>query len=41
MNIATDPNHGFLDAILYYMYEREQAANDFGCNCALEIEGWL
>ena len=39
MNVATDPNHGFLYAILYY--EREQAENDFGCNCELEIEGRL
>jgi hypothetical protein len=35
MNMATDPNLGFLDAILYL--EREQVENDL----VLEITGWL
>jgi hypothetical protein len=29
MNMATDPNLEFLNAILYL--EREQVENDFGC----------
>jgi hypothetical protein len=36
--MATDPNLGFLDVILYL--EREQVENDFECRCELEIEGW-
>jgi hypothetical protein len=39
MNMATDPNLGFLDAIS--CREREQVENDFGFQCELEIEGWL
>ena len=37
--MATDPNLGFLDAILYR--EREQVENDFGFQIELEIEGCL
>jgi hypothetical protein len=36
--MATDPNLGFLNAILYL--EREQVENAFECHCELEIEGW-
>jgi hypothetical protein len=39
MNKATDPNFGFLDAILYL--EWKQVENDFGYHYELEIEGWL
>jgi hypothetical protein len=39
MNMAMDPNLGFLDAILYL--EREQVANDLVEVFVLEIDGWL
>jgi hypothetical protein len=39
MNMATDPNLGFLDAISYL--EREQVENDLVEVFVLEIEGWL
>jgi hypothetical protein len=39
MNMATDPNFGFLDSILYL--EREQVENDLIEVFVLEIEGWL
>jgi hypothetical protein len=37
--MATDPNLGFLDTILYV--EREQVENDLVEVFVLEIEGWL
>jgi hypothetical protein len=39
MNMATDPNLGFRDAILHL--EREQVENDLVEVFVLEIEGWL
>ena len=39
MNMAMDPNLGFLDAILYL--EREQVENDLVDVFILETEGWL
>jgi hypothetical protein len=39
MNMAMDPNLGFLDAILYP--EREQVENDLVEVFVLETEGWL
>jgi hypothetical protein len=39
MNMATDPNLGFLYAILYL--EREQVENGLVEVFVLEIEGWL
>jgi hypothetical protein len=39
MNMAMDPNLGFLDAILYL--EQEQAENDLVEAFVMEIEGWL
>jgi hypothetical protein len=39
MNMAKDPNLGFLDAILYL--EREQVENDLVEIFVLEIEDWL
>jgi hypothetical protein len=39
MNMAMDPNLGFLDAILYL--EREQVENDLVEVFVLETEDWL
>jgi hypothetical protein len=39
MNMAMDPNLGFLDAILYL--EQEQVENDLVEVFVLETEGWL
>jgi hypothetical protein len=39
MNMATDQNLGFLDAILYL--EQEQVENELVEVFVLEIEGWL
>jgi hypothetical protein len=39
MNVATDSNLGFLDAIL--CFAQEQVGKYFGYHYELEIKGWL
>jgi hypothetical protein len=39
MNMATDPNPGFLDTILHREWDKVE--NDFGFQIELELEGWI